>query len=178
MLRGALLLAVAALDALVDDLVVEFLPKAILAGKQGGDIAKWVKEAPDQPLAALAAADPATSLAAWVASRHATDSFVNPWKIENVLRDELGCPIALAGADQPWVDTSAILAALGVGWTPQDCRDRLGAIVRRRNDIAHDGDVNAAGRTNSIRRDQVAVAILAIACVGHAVDGVIAAHLP
>lgn len=178
-LRGALMLAVAALDALVDDLLVECLPRAILAGKQGAKVNDWIKEHPHKALAALADPAPPAILTKWVADRHEKDSFVQPHVIEGALREELGCPIATGGANEPWDSMSDLMQqAAGASWSSADCKANLARIVRRRNDIAHDGDVGANGKTNSIRRQQVEVAVLAIACAGRAVDQVIRTHIP
>lgn len=177
-LRGALMLVVAALDALVDDLLVDRLPVAITRGVQGPTVDGWVKSDPKRALQALADPNQLEFLTTWVKEVHSKDSFVQPWVIEAALRDELGCPIGVGGASEPWDGMAARLALLGVTWTPNDCRSTLERIVRRRNDIAHDGDVDQTGRTQSIRRDHVAVAVLAISCAGRSINAVVHGHIP
>lgn len=178
-LRGTLMLTVGALDALVDDLLVERLPIAILRGRQGFSVLKWVKDSPDRALQALSASTPQAELAKWVEHIHEKDSFVQPWVIEGALENELGCPLgANNNAKEPWARMSTLMSTFGATWTPQQCRAIHESVVRRRNQIAHDGDVHGSGKTNSIRRTEVEVAILATACLGHSINAVILAHVP
>jgi hypothetical protein len=50
-LRGAHVLSVAALDAVVLGCITEALPELIRLGRQGPNVAKWLKEEPDKTLA-------------------------------------------------------------------------------------------------------------------------------
>lgn len=62
-LRGALALGVAALDALVLDSVIAAIPTAVRDQRLGPNVAKWVKEEPEEFLALIAGAEPEKRLA-------------------------------------------------------------------------------------------------------------------
>lgn len=73
-LRGALVLAVAALDGLVDDLLLECVPQAIISGKQGATVDGWVEAAPNRALQALADTNPAARSACGASTRRTVGS--------------------------------------------------------------------------------------------------------
>src|SRR5436190_24296745 len=63
LLRGALVLSVAALDALVLDSVVRAIPRAVRDERLGPSVAKWVRDEPETFLALLPSSNPGAGLA-------------------------------------------------------------------------------------------------------------------
>jgi hypothetical protein len=94
-LRGALVLGLAALDSLVVDSVVEAIPTLAREGSLGKAAAKWVKDDPDSVLACFAQNDPAAALASLYREQLGSLTFQRADAIAGVLRDVIDC-------DPPW----------------------------------------------------------------------------
>jgi hypothetical protein len=143
-LRGALVLGVGALDALVLDSVIAAIPDAARAGRLGPNVAKWVKEDADRFLVALASEDPTDHVALICRDHLGNTTFQRAAAIEGVLRN-------VVRADPPWGFASAVLNA---GRAPDEpemtaeaVRVELDEFVERRHRIAHSGDLRPDGTT-------------------------------
>ena len=171
-LRGALVLAVGALDALVLESVVEAVPAAARDGRLGSNVPKWIKEDPEAFLAALVEDDPVEALAVLCRAKLGALTFQRSAMIEGVMHDVLGC-------GPPWDEAAEILSKDGEEWDAEQVKERLDEFVTRRHRIAHSGDVkpNSTG-TQPIQLRYVERATLVIAAVGDAVDGVVRADFP
>lgn len=163
LLRGALVLSVAALDALVLDSVVAAIPRAVRDGRLGPNVAKWVKDDPEAFLALLPESNSAAKLAELCRERLGAITFQKAAMIEGVMRDVVQC-------DPPWQRAADILNAGGGTWTADEVRDTLDEIVERRHRIAHSGDMlpNRTA-TRPIRLAYVEDAVAVIDAVGKAV---------
>jgi hypothetical protein len=168
-LRGALVLAVGALDSLVLESVVAAVPAAARGGRLGPNVPKWIKEEPEAFLGALVEDDPVEALAVLCRSKLGTLTFQRSAMIQGVMRDVLGC-------EAPWDDAAEILSRDGGAWDAERVTARLDEYVERRHRIAHSGDVkpNSTG-TQPIQRPYVERATELIEAVGEAVVVVIAA---
>lgn len=167
-LRGALVLSVAALDALVLDSVVAAIPRAVRDHRLGPNVAKWVKEEPDQFLALLAEPDPGTKLAELCRQKLGQLTFQRAAMIEGVIRD-------VVQRDAPWSAAADILSAAGGTWDADAVKQKLDEIVERRHRIAHSGDMlpNSTA-TQPIQRPYVEEAVRVIEAVGRAVTQTLA----
>jgi hypothetical protein len=163
LLRGALVLSVAALDALVLDSVVAAIPRAVRDGRLGPNVAKWVKDDPEAFLALLPESNSAAKLAELCRERLGAITFQKAAMIEGVMRD-------VVQRDPPWQRAADILNAGGGTWTADEVRDTLDEIVERRHRIAHSGDMlpNSTA-TRPIRLAYVEDAVAVIDAVGKAV---------
>ncbi len=94
-LRSALVLALAALDGVVLEAVIEAAPLAAKKGRAGGDLPKWIAAEPDLVLEGIAAGDPSASLAEVARANIARTTFQKADAIEGMLRGALGC-------EAPW----------------------------------------------------------------------------
>jgi len=113
-LRGALVLAVAALDSLVVDSVVETVPSLARKGALGKTAGKWIKEDPQAVLACFAETDPHTALSALYKSQLGEVTFQRAAAIEGVLRDVINC-------EPPWEEAASILTkGSGDTWAAED----------------------------------------------------------
>lgn len=171
LLRGALVLGVGALDALVLDSVIAAIPAAARDGRLGPNVAKWVRDEPERFVAALADDDPAESVAAICRDKLGSLTFQRAAMIEGVLRDVLR-------RDPPWTHAAQVLAhgQHGMEVEPNDVRTELDEIVLRRHRIAHSGDLRPGGTSAAtITRSYVERASVVIHSVG---DGVTAAITP
>lgn len=165
-LRGALVLSLAALDALVVDTLLEAIP--ILAKKRdalGPTVAKWVDENPKKLVDCFSAADPSQALADLCGDEIGRLTFQRAAAIEGILRDVALCP-------SPWAKAAAELTAGGATWTDEDVVKRLDEYVERRNRIVHGGDLTGTGTTRAIQLPYVTSALALIRAVGNAVDSV------
>lgn len=168
LLRGALVLALAALDSLVVDSVVEALPAIARRGGLGSTPAKWIKEHSESIVACFAAADPPVALAEVAREQLGQITFQRSAAIEGVLRDVLGC-------DPPWENAARLLSAGSVLWTVDEVKEYLDDYVDRRNRIVHGGDMRPGGTAaEPIRRDYVESVIGVVKAVGQAVAAVVA----
>jgi hypothetical protein len=167
-LRGAFVLAFAALDGVVLDAVVEAVPIAAQGGLGGEALTKWIREEPARILDGVAEDDLPSALADIARRSIGHTTFQRAAAIEGVLRDALGC-------GPPWEAAAAELsAATGLLWTPEDVREYLDDYVERRNNIAHSGDRPSGARTATpIQVRYVRTAIELARAVGHAVCGVV-----
>jgi hypothetical protein len=173
-LRGAHVLSVAALDAIVLGCITEALPHLIRLGRQGPNVAKWLREEPDKALTCFAAPDRHAALAALCRDKLVTITFQRSAMIQGTLREVLGC-------EPPWRRAAELLSASGSRLSEGDVQARLDGYVARRHRIVHDGDLKAtsqgAGRTEAIKLSYVSQALTVIRVVGKAVDETVTEHL-
>jgi hypothetical protein len=142
-LRGALVLAVAALDSLVVDSVVEAVPSLARKGALGKTAGKWLKEDPDAVLACFSETDPHAALSALYKSQLGQITFQRAAAIEGVLRDVISC-------EPPWEEAASILATQsGDAWNAEEVTLELDDYVSRRNKIVHGGDLKTGGSSAS-----------------------------
>lgn len=165
-LRGALVLALAALDALVLDCVAAAIPGAAKNGTLGDYVKKWAKEDPDVFLAAFAEENPNETLSVIAAEKLGMMTFQKAETIGAVLTGVLG-------AEAPWARASELLMEDedgGFEYDAQVVMTDLNGLTARRNRIAHSGDRNAAGTaTTTIQRAYVQEAARLIRAIGVAV---------
>lgn len=167
-LRGALVLSVAALDALVLDSVVAAIPRAVRDGQLGPNVAKWVKEEPEEFLALLPDPESALKLAEMCRLKLGQITFQKVAMIEGVMYD-------VVRRGQPWTRAADILTAGGGAWDSNDVRVRLNEIVERRHRIAHSGDMRLnTTATQPIQLPYVQEAARVIKAVGQAVTETLA----
>lgn len=167
LLRGALVLALAALDALVVDSVVEAVPRLARKGTLGPMVSKWAKDCSDRIVACFADEDPPAALARLCGEELGSQTFQRSAAIEGVLRDVLGC-------EGLWEDAASRLTAAGGRWEAPEVIEHLDKYVTRRNRIVHGGDAKAHGTaTEPIRLDYVADAVVLVRAIGEAVTAVI-----
>jgi hypothetical protein len=166
-LRGALVLAVGALDALVLQSVTAAIPPAARQGRLGRTVAKWVKDDPDGFLRGLAQEEPAEALADLCGEHLGALTFQRAAAIEGVLADVLSCR-------PPWPVAAQILTVTSdTAWDVATVKARLDEFVERRHRIAHSGDLlPGSGSTRPITRPYVEEAALVIRAVGHGIDQV------
>lgn len=167
-LRGTVVLACAALDALNEELLVRALPTAQHRGLLAG--ATPTRKATRDLVAAMRrVAGPPLGTRARQHLRWMT--LQSPEAIEELLANVLG-------AGLPWPIAAAELTRdTGRAWTDGDVRAGLSALVQRRNEIAHKGDLRPSGRSESIRRARVGADILLAHEVGRAIRDVIRLRL-
>jgi hypothetical protein len=163
LLRGALVLAVAALDGLVLDAVAESIGRAARAGELGDKVAKWAKEDPNAVLGAFASADPTAALTDFARDQLSTMTFQHASTIGGVLWDVARCPA-------PWERAAQRISTDGDQWDGARIQSRLDEFVKRRHRIVHAGDLAPGGTaTVAITRDYVQAAVRVIDAVGLAV---------
>lgn len=164
-LRGSLVLTLAALDSLVVDSVVEGVGPVANAGSLGKTAEKWAKDRPAAVLACFSAPRPHDALSDLAREELGAITFQRSEAIAGVMVDVLGC-------DAPWDRAATILSAEipGETWTGDDVKDYLDRYVKRRNRIAHSGDVlPTKTRPESITRNDIALAVRVVRAVGEAV---------
>ncbi len=165
-LRGALVLAAGALDALVLDSVVAAVPSAATANSLGPAVEKWVKEDPERILGAFALDDPRDVLATLCREKLGALTFQKSAMIQGVLRDVLGC-------EPPWDQAAEILTQAEDEWDAERVIERLDGFVERRHRVAHGGDLLPdSTATRPIQRPYVERAAKVIRAVGQAVNAV------
>jgi hypothetical protein len=168
MLRGALVLAVAALDALVLDSITAAIPRLAKQGALGDRVTSIVKENPKAVLYCFAADDPSKALQEVVEEQLGKITFQRSAAIEDALRSYVLCESPWAGAAERLSDETTL-------WTPQDVQGKLDEYVARRNRIAHSGDLGDNGRATPIRLDYIARAVRVIRAVGDQISAEVAA---
>jgi hypothetical protein len=163
-LRGALVLGVAALDALVLDSVTAAIPRAVRDGRLGPNVAKWVKEEPEAFLALLTEAEPGPKLGELCRAKLGQITFQRAAMIEGVIRD-------VVRGEAPWSHAADALSATGTPWDAQAVKDKLDEIVDRRHRIAHSGDLfPERTATRPIQLSYVQEAVRVIRAVGGGVS--------
>lgn len=154
--RSAIIMVTAALDSYMHWLVIQRV--SIL--RQEGDIPKALKKykLPFSDLATLADA---------VIAQRKKGKDARPWvQIKNSLQrqiltdtfqsyEQVSSAFSMAGVERPW---KKVAKELGV--STDDIRKKLNGIVHRRNQIAHEGDIQRSSRPrrlkyNAIEHDQV-----------------------
>lgn len=167
-MRGALVLSVAALDALVLDSVVAAIPRAVRDGRLGPNVVKWVKDEPEAFLALLPAADREHQLAELCRLKLGQITFQKAAMIEGVMYDVVGCA-------PPWSRAADVLSADGGNWDADRVKVKLDEIVERRHRIAHSGDMLPNGTaTRPIQLPYVQEAVRVIGAVGRGVTDALA----
>ena len=141
-LRGALVLAVGALDGLVLGAVVETVEPAVLKNANSPTVTKWVKENPDRLLGALSRSSPADELVLLCREQLSTMTFQRAKMIDGVLVDVAQC-------EPPWRHAAIALTTPKRRWTEGQVAARLDDFVKRRHAIAHSGDAAASGRSST-----------------------------
>jgi hypothetical protein len=166
-LRGALVLAFAALDSLVVDSVVEAVPSLARKGVLGKTAAKWVREEAEAVLACFGKADPHRALSALYREQLGQITFQRADAISGVLKDVIDC-------DAPWDEAAAALSNGGEQWTGIEVREYLDWYVDRRNRIVHGGDLKP-GKTSAqgIQRSFVELGVEIVRAVGDAISTVV-----
>jgi hypothetical protein len=174
-LRGALVLAVAALDAVVLDCILEAIPPLASQGGLGDGVAKKLKS--HQLLECFGREDPNQALLELCQEEYRSITFQTAKAIESNLNDILGC-------SAPWTQAAKRLSIAelrweekllqGIAWEEATVTEQLDEYVKRRHRIAHDGDRTPnATRTSPIRRRYVADAAQFLREVGLAVHDVV-----
>jgi hypothetical protein len=162
-LRGALVLSVSALDALVLDSVVAAIPRAVRDGTLGPNVTKWVREEPETFLALLNQPDQNDKLGELCRTKLGQLTFQRAAMIEGVLRD-------VVSREPPWSRAADNLSAVGDAWDADRVKAKLDEIVERRHRIAHSGDLKPnSTATRPIQRPYVEEAVRVIQAVGEAV---------
>lgn len=167
-LRSSLVLALAALDGVVLEAVIEAAPLAAAKGRPGKDLAKWIAAEPHLVLEGIAAGEPSASLAEVARANIGRTTFQKADAIEGMLRGSLGC-------ESPWDLAAESLSDMrGEEWTAEDIRSCLDTYVERRNRIAHNGDREPNRRAaKGIQYRYVRQAVDLVRAVGHAVCDVV-----
>jgi hypothetical protein len=146
-LRGALVLALAALDALVTDTILTNLPALVRKGRLSEAIVDWLGEKANRQAAALCFGDsvPGRALTQAIhASTLTKSTYQRPQVIEKALRAYCDC-------EPDWGAIAAALTQRNGGrrtWTTDQVKGALNGIVDRRDRIAHQGDV-AEGKSSA-----------------------------
>lgn len=164
-LRGALVLAFAALDALVSDAIAELLPSLIRKQKTGPMVVRWIKDNPDLAAECLAETNPVEALARKLdETALMKNTFQRAEAVERVLKEYADC-------DVDWASIAAELTkrrVAGKSWAASDVKRRLNEFADRRNQIAHEGDlIPGRTKTNGIRLAYVEESVDMIDVVGH-----------
>jgi hypothetical protein len=163
-LRGALVLSIAALDALVSASVAGLLPQLIKTNAIDPALERWIKANPDVVVECLASTDPVQALTQALDEKMLlTSSYQRVERIQAILSDFGDCQVV-------WTDVAVAATnarVAGRAWTDADVRKRLNAFVERRNAIAHQGDLKSGTiGAMPITRPFVEEAIGLIECTG------------
>lgn len=168
-LRGAVVLGLGSLDAMVADAIVQAVPSAARKAKLGKRVQGWVKGDPDAFLTLFARADPHRELAEMVREELALVTFQRTATIEDYLR-------AVLDVEVPWDDATN---KAGVDGTAAAYRKELDLFVGRRNQIAHKGDVRSGAAPEGIHREWVETNLGRVSALGETIcDAVNKAYGP
>jgi hypothetical protein len=167
-MRSALVLAMAALDALVVDSVSEAVPALAKRGALGPIVAKWAKEDTERVVGFFGKANPHQELAELCREHLGKQTFQRSDAIEGILRDVLG-------AEPPWDGAASSLSST---WerivTGEEVKGMLDEYVDRRNRIVHSGDaVPGKTATKPIQFDFVLRGGIVVEAVGEAIFKVV-----
>jgi len=162
-LRSALVLSVGALDGLILEASIAAIPKALNKRLMGDTALKWIKDSPDDILAAMASGAPGPAFAAIARRNLDHHTFQNAQMIQGHLA-------GLLGATAPWARAAHLLGAgpQPLALTADGVRDKLQAFVLRRHRIAHSGDLTATGSTRGITLPYVRENVQIVMAVGQA----------
>lgn len=174
--RSALLLSAASLDALLNSSLQIAAPEALRTGKLGPLAYTWAQKH-DGLVDALGQSDPPHFLRRVVAEKLSNVTLQRPAAIEENLRGVLGC-------GPPWNRAVTLLQpeatdprTLSEEWVV----DQLKNAINRRHRIAHEADISPTARTpgaaTPIRRQTVETWLWVIEKVGLATLDVIEDHL-
>jgi hypothetical protein len=159
-LRGAVVLSLAALDACVMELIVQAVPPLAKTGQLGTVVQSWIKDNAKTVMACFAEPDPTMALGDLARGQLSNLTFQRAHVIEAQLRTTLHCPA-------PWAEARRLLNQPRRYPTNDAVKDALDEYVQRRHRIAHDGDVDH-GRTRPITRPWVEAGVVLVRCVGWA----------
>lgn len=167
-LRGTLVLTCAAIDALNEELLVRALPVAQRRGLLAG-------AAPTMRASSALVAELRRPVGPPLGSRAREHlrwmTVQRPEMIEELV-------VRVLGAEPPWrIAARELTRDTRRPWTDAEVRSKLGALVQRRNLIAHNGDLRPTGRTEGIRRASVEANILLAYEIGLATRDVIRQRL-
>lgn len=163
-LRGTLVLAFAALDALVTDCVGAAVPVLAKKGLNGGAVEDWAKKNPKTVLACLAEKAPLDAFCqAFEEGFLEKTTFQKAQAIERALSEVLDCAMDWdAAADRLNSDQF-----LRVNWDRDRVKARLNHYGARRDRIVHEGDLKPQKHTaNPIRKQDVKEAVGVIRSIG------------
>lgn len=170
-LRGAVVLTVAGLDAAILDLVCRSIPTlAKQEGRLGRNVSKWIAERSEDTLRCFAETDPHRALGDLCREQLGYRTFQKAEQIEGILRDTLGC-------EAPWERAAERLTTKRETWTADRVKRTLNDYVERRNRIAHDGDATPSGKLREIQRPYVLNCIRVVEAVGLAANEIVTAHV-
>lgn len=176
-LRGALTLALAALDAHCTDSIAEAIPPLARAGRLGKKVTDFVREQPNAAIKALADADPGLRLAGAIdKAKLEWSTHMRPSAIDQALKGYIGVTM-------DWDAVASECNAKRVGgsqlWDATRVRKRLEEFVLRRNRIVHEGDLlDGSLRARGIRLDYVREAVDLVECVGCQLSAAVDAAVP
>ncbi len=162
-LRGAIVLLVAALDGLVLSLISAAIPFAAEDKTLGDSVEKWVKDDPGKFLTAFATADPLAVLKGIAQSELQNITFQRSAVIGDHLMRAIEVPA-------PWSTAAQKLTSSKRQWQADDVKKELDALIERRNRIAHAADIpGPKKRAESIGRQFVLDAVELVSAVGNAI---------
>jgi hypothetical protein len=164
-LRGAVVLAVAALDAYVFDVFIEAIPPLARQGRLGTE-AHNIVDAKGM-LHAVGSADPPGELARLAALQHARTTYQKSSSIDHHLKRYLGFNV-------DWVQVASLLRTA----SPDDAKKQLDGFVERRNLIAHAGDVpSGTNKASSINRRYVERCLKTVRTAAQVIDAGLDAYI-
>lgn len=174
--RSALVLSAASLDALVNSALSRSAPEALRQSVLGESAYSWASKH-EGIVIALTAPDPPAFIERVVQEKLANTTLQNPEAIESNLLGIIGC-------GSPWERSVELLHPKAVNpylVTVDWVQDELREAIARRHRIAHDADINpgaaTAGAAWPIQRQTVETWLWVIESVGLATLDVIEEHL-
>ena len=174
--RSALLLSSASLDALVNSALSESAPEALRLGRLGDSAKSWAAKH-EGIVSALADPDPPAFIRRVVQEKLANTNLQNPEAIEGNLLGVITCPPPWDRAVDLLRPTATNPDSVDTEWVKQELRDA----IARRHRIAHDADINPGaatpGTATPIHRQTVETWLWVIGSVGLATVDVIEDHL-
>ncbi|GAA4718328.1 hypothetical protein GCM10023349_42850 [Nocardioides conyzicola] len=164
-LRGAVVLGVAALDAFVMDVFIEAIPPLVKQGRLGNEAHTLVDS--KGLLHAVGAADPPGELARLASLQYARTTFQRSSAIESHLRRFLGFT-------PDWTQVASRLKSASA----DDAKKQLDGFVERRNQIAHAGDVPpGTTKASAISRPYVERCLRTVKVTAEVIDSGLDAYI-